>query len=144
MRTTVTIADELLARLRKEAAKRGCSVSRVIEDAVRMALATGGGSPEELPFRLATLGGAEALGLGAETGSLEPGKSADLIAVDLSGPHLTPSYDPEVAMVASATGRDVVLAMVEGRILYRDGKVTTLDEDSLRGRLAESSRKVSS
>jgi 5-methylthioadenosine/S-adenosylhomocysteine deaminase len=93
-------------------------------------------------LRLATLGGAEALGLAAEIGSLEPGKSADLIAVDLSGPHLTPCYEPEAAMVFSATGRDVIWVMVEGKPLYRDGKVATLDEASLREELAVSVSKL--
>src|SRR5262249_2058247 len=69
-------------------------------------------------LRLMTLGGAEALGLAAEIGSLEPGKAADIIALDLSAPHLLPSYDPQVTIVSSATGRDVIWAMVDGRVLY--------------------------
>ena len=93
-------------------------------------------------LRLMTLGGAEALGLAGEIGSIDPGKAADLIAVDLSGSHLTPSYDPEVTLVSSATGRDVVWAMVDGRVLFEGGKVRTLDESTLRENLLAAARKL--
>jgi 5-methylthioadenosine/S-adenosylhomocysteine deaminase len=86
-------------------------------------------------LRLMTLGGAEALGLEAEVGSLEPGKCADLTALSLSAPPLKPSHDPETSIIFSASSRDVILTVVEGKVLFRDGEVKTLDEEELRGKL---------
>ena len=86
-------------------------------------------------LRLATIGGARALGLDAEIGTLEPGKIADLCAVDLSAPHHLPVHDVEAALVFSASARDVVLTMVEGKVLYRGGRVLTFDEDAAREEL---------
>ena len=92
-------------------------------------------------LRLMTLGGAETLGLSEETGSLEPGKAADITVVGLSAPHLQPVHDPEVALIYSATGQDVILTMVEGRILYQQGVWNTFDVESLRRDLVEATRK---
>lgn len=78
-------------------------------------------------LRLATLGGAEALGLEGEIGSLEAGKSADLAAFPLDG-RATPAADPEVTAVLALGGRDASLTMVAGRELVRDGR--TLDHDA--------------
>ncbi|HTM57872.1 MAG TPA: amidohydrolase family protein [Candidatus Udaeobacter sp.] len=80
---------------------------------------------------LATRDGAEALGLGDVTGSLEPGKQADLILVDARAPHLAPraEVDPYAALVHAARPGDVRLTMVAGRVLYRDGAWSTLDPD---------------
>ena len=57
--------------------------------------------------RIATLGGAEALGMEAEVGSLEPGKWADLIAVDISRSHFAPIADPYSALVYGANQDDI-------------------------------------
>jgi 5-methylthioadenosine/S-adenosylhomocysteine deaminase len=89
----------------------------------------------EAALRLATIGGARALGLEDRIGTLEPGKLADLCAVDLSGAHLQPVHDVEAALVFSASARDVVLTVVEGEVLYRDGRVLSLDEDAAREEL---------
>jgi cytosine/adenosine deaminase-related metal-dependent hydrolase len=83
--------------------------------------------PTEL-LRLATLDGAAALGLEGRIGTLEPGKDADLCAVSLAGAHVRPVHDPVAALFHAARGSDVVLAAVRGRVLYRDGRVRTLDE----------------
>jgi 5-methylthioadenosine/S-adenosylhomocysteine deaminase len=77
-------------------------------------------------LRMATLGGAEALGV-TETGSLTPGKRADLIAVRLDRAHTTPFTDPVAALVYSARADDVVLTVCDGRVLYRDGEWRTVD-----------------
>ena len=77
-------------------------------------------------LRMATLGGAEALGLGGLVGSLEPGKRADLIAVELHE-GLLPTYDPVSTLVYCASGSDVVLTMVDGQVLYERGRFTRLD-----------------
>ncbi len=85
----------------------------------------------EALLRLATLGGAAALNMDDLIGSLEPGKRADLIAVDLSGPRLQPVYDAAAALLFGASGRDVVLTVVDGEVLYREGRTLTLDEAAL-------------
>lgn len=75
-------------------------------------------------LRMATLGGAEALGIDDKTGSLEPGKSADLILVDFDFPHLQPVFDPVSHLVYSAQGLEVATTICEGQVLYHAGKFT--------------------
>jgi 5-methylthioadenosine/S-adenosylhomocysteine deaminase len=70
-------------------------------------------------LHMATLGGARALGLGAETGSLTPGKAADLTVVDLADTPFVPWDDPVTAVVFGATPARIVLTSVEGKIRYR-------------------------
>ncbi|MFO7884547.1 MAG: amidohydrolase [Desulfobacteraceae bacterium] len=71
---------------------------------------------------MATLGGAAALGLDHEIGSLKKGKKADIIIIDCNKPHLVPLYDPFSALVYQAKGSDVCLVMVDGRIIYKAEK----------------------
>jgi 5-methylthioadenosine/S-adenosylhomocysteine deaminase len=85
-------------------------------------------APAAAVLEMATLGGARALGMEDRLGSLEPGKRADLIVVDLSAPRLHPLYDPVSHLVYAAKGADVRHVVVEGRVVMRDRKVTTLDE----------------
>ena len=54
-------------------------------------------------------------------GSLEPGKAADIIAVDVSGLHLAPTADPVPALVNSCSGSEVMMTMVNGRRVYEHG-----------------------
>jgi 5-methylthioadenosine/S-adenosylhomocysteine deaminase len=82
--------------------------------------------------RLATLGGAEALGLAGDIGSLEPGKCADFIAVDVSRSHFEPIANPYSALVYGANQDDVFLTVVGGRVLYRDRVLTTVDDAVVR------------
>lgn len=84
--------------------------------------------PAEQALRMATLGGASALGLENEIGSIEPGKKADLIALSLNQPHLTPMYDPVSHIVYAARGSDVRFVWVDGRQIVKDGQVLTVDE----------------
>lgn len=72
-------------------------------------------------LEMATIQGAKALGLEQITGSLEPGKKADLILVGTDKPHLTPMFDPRSSLVYSAKSTDVDLVMVQGDILVEDG-----------------------
>ena len=76
---------------------------------------------------MATIGGARALGMDDRLGSLEPGKLADIIAVRTDRARQVPLYDPVSHLVYVAHGDDVILTVVNGRVLYRDGAVRTLD-----------------
>jgi len=70
-------------------------------------------------------------------GQLSEGAPADLIAVSLTGTHQTPVYDPVATLIFASSGRDVILTVIAGREVYRDGCVTTVDEDRLRARMDE-------
>ena len=89
-------------------------------------------------IRIATLGGAEALGLDDRVGSLEIGKQADLIAVDVSSSHFVPIDDPYSALVYGANQDDVLFTCVAGETLYQDGGFPRLDAHTIRAE----SRKV--
>ena len=78
-------------------------------------------------LRLATVGGARALGLGGSLGSLEPGKLADVIAVDAGGAHVTPVSDPHSAIVYACRSSDVRHVVVDGRVIVRDRQLLTVD-----------------
>jgi len=78
-------------------------------------------------LQMATLGGARALHLEERIGSLEVGKMADLIVLELDAPHLVPRYDIYSLLVYSAKASDVVDTIVNGRILMRDRQLKTLD-----------------
>ena len=80
---------------------------------------------------MATLDGARALGLEEETGSLEIGKSADLIAIDLGHPNTQPIHHPLSALVYAAQRSQVRHVWVAGRQLLRDGEPTTLDAQAI-------------
>lgn len=82
--------------------------------------------------RIATLGGAEALGMEADVGSLEVGKCADLIAVDVSRSHFAPIADPYSALVYGANQDDITLTVVGGRQLYRDRVHVGVDAEDVR------------
>lgn len=79
-------------------------------------------------LKLATIGGAEVLGLKDRIGSLEEGKEADIIIVDLSQPHLVPLYNVYSLLVYSADGSDVDTVMIAGKVVMRDKKLLTIDE----------------
>lgn len=74
-------------------------------------------------LELATHGGARALGLDAEVGSLEPGKAADLAAFALDGPRVLPVQEPESALVFARTGHRASLVAVAGEVLVRNGRL---------------------
>jgi 5-methylthioadenosine/S-adenosylhomocysteine deaminase len=70
-----------------------------------------------------TLGAATILGLQDTVGSLEPGKKADLILVDVDQPHLAPLYDPIPTLVYNASGRDVTHTMIDGKFVVQDRRL---------------------
>lgn len=82
-------------------------------------------------LELATLGGARVLGLDDRIGSLEAGKSADLIVVRMDRPRQTPMYDPISHLVYVTRGDDVETTIVNGRILMEQGRVLSLPEDEV-------------
>ena len=88
-------------------------------------------------LQLATSGGAAALGMAKEIGALHSGMQADFTIVSLNGAHQIPVYDPVRTLMFSSCARDVVLTVVAGREVYRDGRVTTVDENRLRARMKE-------
>ncbi len=85
----------------------------------------------------ATLDGARALGIDNQVGALAKGMQADIVVVDLSGAHQQPISNPAATLVFSSSGRDVLLTMVAGKEIYRDGRMSTASEEELRIRLAE-------
>lgn len=121
---------------------------------VRLAalLAKGAGNnPTALPARdaltMATRMGARAIGLGAVTGSLEPGKRADLIVVDLDQTHNAPRFGRDAGAVYSqlvyaAKATDVVDVMCDGQWLMRDRQLLTIDEASVREEAAGMARRI--
>jgi 5-methylthioadenosine/S-adenosylhomocysteine deaminase len=85
-------------------------------------------------LKMATIGGAEALGMADSIGTLEVGKRADLILIDLDRPHLWPFHRSESSfgnlveqLVYSARGSDVVGTVVDGQVLMTDSNLRTLD-----------------
>ena len=88
-------------------------------------------------LRMATIEGARAIGLGDEIGSLEMGKQADLILVDLTALNLSPVLEAPIRnivpnLVYAASGHEVKTVMVAGKVLVRDGVVLTADEEAVR------------
>jgi len=85
----------------------------------------------------ATMGGSRCLGLAGEIGQLTKGSHADLAIVSLAGTHQQPSYDPTASLIFSSSGRDVVMTVVAGREVFREGRVVNVDEERLRARMSE-------
>ena len=84
----------------------------------------------ETVIRMATLGGALAQGR-PDTGSIEVGKRADIIAINLDAPHMVPDYDTLALVTYSAQASDVCMTMVDGKILYRNREFLTMDRERI-------------
>lgn len=82
-------------------------------------------------LKMATIGGARVLGIGDRTGSIEAGKKADLVLIDLEKPHLSPEADLISNMVYSAQGSDVKTVIINGRILLKDYVFLPWDEKEI-------------
>ena len=87
--------------------------------------------PAHTALRMATLNAADALGLGKITGSIEPGKSADLCAVNLESIEMSPCYDPVSHLVYVAGREQVSHVWVRGELLVEDGKLLRIDQKML-------------
>jgi 5-methylthioadenosine/S-adenosylhomocysteine deaminase len=85
----------------------------------------------------ATLQSARAVGLGDTLGTLAPGRRADIVLVDLTGPHTQPVHDLAATLVHSARSSDVRTTIVDGRVLMRDRELLTLDVPSVVRELGE-------
>ncbi|WCH90872.1 amidohydrolase [Streptomyces moderatus] len=85
----------------------------------------------------ATLQSARAIGLGDRLGTLAPGRRADIVLVDLSGPHTQPVHDLAATLVHSARSSDVRTTVVDGRILMRDRELLTIDVPAVVRELGE-------
>jgi 5-methylthioadenosine/S-adenosylhomocysteine deaminase len=138
-----------------------CPVSRLLEAGVNVALGTDGaasnndlnllgemrtaallakgvaGSASAVPaataLRMATVNGARALGLEQEIGSIEPGKSADLVAIDLRDANTQPLYRPVSQLVYAAGRHQIRQVWIQGRQVIRDGSPTSLDPAAVIG-----------
>ncbi len=86
----------------------------------------------EEALTMATIGGARALGMEADIGSLEVGKRADLIVVDPRGLHQQPIYDPYSTLVYSTKSADVETVIVDGRVLVEGGELLSEDLEGVR------------
>lgn len=86
-----------------------------------------GAVPPMEALAMATINGARALGLDGMIGSIEPGKRADVIVVDLDTPHATVTHDPVSQMVYCASAADVRTVLVDGRVVVDDFALTTMD-----------------
>ncbi len=93
-------------------------------------------------LRMATIDGARALGMDHIIGSLEPGKKADVIILDINKPHLTPIYNPYSHLVYSAKGSDVFCSIINGRPVMEDRRLLTIDLDEIMSRSREKASDV--
>jgi len=99
--------------------------------------------PAATALEMATINGAKALGLETKIGSLEAGKKADVVVVSMSSARQTPLYDPISHLVYATRGDDVRTVVVNGKVLMRDRRLTTLNEAAVIAaarKLAESVR----
>ncbi|KAJ5129990.1 uncharacterized protein N7515_006029 [Penicillium bovifimosum] len=98
--------------------------------------------PAESVLEMATVNGAKALGLDSQIGSLEVGKKADFVALDVRGIHTQPWFNPVSAVVYTATARDVDVVVVNGKIVVRNGALLTMDEEEIVSEAQKRSKEV--
>jgi 5-methylthioadenosine/S-adenosylhomocysteine deaminase len=91
--------------------------------------------PAPAVLEMATLGGARVLGMEEEIGSLQVGKKADVIILDLNKPHLQPVYNIVSHLVYSATGADVRDVIIDGKVIMENRRLLTLDEGQILERM---------
>ena len=92
-------------------------------------------------LEMATINGARAYGMDHLTGSIEPGKKADIVLLDFQKPHLTPCMDAYANLIYSANKADVDTVLIDGRIQMEAGELTAFDEDALMAEVRSISEK---
>ncbi len=98
--------------------------------------------PAEQVLRMATQGGANAIGLGDEVGSLSVGKRADIIQVSIASAHMQPLYNVTSHLVYVAKSEDVKTVIIDGQLVVADGEVLTIAEDELGLEVREISSRI--
>ena len=98
--------------------------------------------PAEVALTLATHGGAEALNLGDRIGTLEVGKRADVILIDVDQPHFYPRHNLVSHLIYAARAGDVRTTIVDGKVLLRDCQFTELDEQEIIAHACESADRL--
>lgn len=98
--------------------------------------------PCETVLEMATINGAKAMGLENEIGSIEVGKRADFVALDLDKPHVVPAPDPVSALVFAAKGSDVDTVVIDGKLIVSGGRVLTMDEERILREAEERAEKL--
>ena len=83
-------------------------------------------------LKMASQGGANALGLGSSIGSVEEGKKADVILLKTEQPHIRPTQNLVNSLVDAACGHDVTDSIIDGQLVMKDRIVLTLDEEKIR------------
>mgnify|MGYP001170041803 CR=1 FL=1 len=104
------------------------------------------GDPAKLPaldaLRMATVGSAELLNISHEAGTLEIGKKADIILIDLRKPHLQPIHNLHSLLAYCANGADVDTTIVNGKVLMRGRQLLTINEDELLKQVSWRSKRI--
>ena len=96
----------------------------------------------ESVVRMATIGGAQLIGLENMIGTIEEGKKADIVIVSTDTPHMTPTYNPYSQLVYAAAGQDVRDAIINGRVVYRDRHFTGLDSHEIFANIGRICREI--
>lgn len=98
--------------------------------------------PAEQVVEMATIGGARAIHLEKQIGSLEAGKKADLILIDTTAPHATPMYNVYSQLVYALKATDVRTAVIAGKIVMEDRRMLTLDEPAILAKANDYKRRI--
>jgi len=96
----------------------------------------------ETIVRMATIGGARLLGMENLIGSIETGKLADIIIVDMNQPHLTPLYNPYSQLTYAARGADVKTSIINGKIVMEERKLLTVDLPAVMNKVREIAARI--
>jgi 5-methylthioadenosine/S-adenosylhomocysteine deaminase len=96
----------------------------------------------ETVVRMATIGGAQLVGLENMIGTIEEGKKADIVIIPTDTPHMTPTYNPYSQLVYAASGADVRDVIINGRVVYRDRQFTTLDSHEIFANIGRICREI--
>jgi len=99
--------------------------------------------PAKQVLRMATIDGARALNWDKEIGSIEKGKRADVVQIDIDVIDAIPIYDPISHVVYSASGKDVSMTMIDGKIVYQNNKFNTFNFESLKNKVNQYKEKWS-